>query len=113
MSFDPVGAAVDWLDAYRKRDLDGLVSMFADDAIVDCSCCVVETVTGRDRLRTFWLERFEDCGASEIHDVWPHGSGASISYIVRDGLVTASITFATDGKIVFIRWSGRHPSACG
>jgi hypothetical protein len=44
MSFDPMAAAIDWLDAYRSSDLEFLLSMFADDAVVQCGCCAMTTI---------------------------------------------------------------------
>ncbi len=109
MSCDPMAAAIDWLDAYRSRDLDTLMSLFGDEAILECTCCVSETVVGKEPLRAFWPERFKDCGASiEVHDLVPESDGASISYIARDELVMATLKLAPDGKIAFMRW-GRPP----
>ncbi len=33
--FDALALAVDWLDAYRNRDLPMILSMFADDAVIE------------------------------------------------------------------------------
>ena len=32
-----MAAAVDWL-AYRARDIEAILKMFADDAVVECNC---------------------------------------------------------------------------
>jgi ketosteroid isomerase-like protein len=34
MSFDPMAAAVDWLDAYRAGDIDAILQMHAGDAVI-------------------------------------------------------------------------------
>ena len=38
MSFDPMAAAVDWLDAYRAGDIEALLAMYADGAFIHCGC---------------------------------------------------------------------------
>ena len=36
--FDPIAAVVDWLDACRRRDLSGLLDLYAADASLECAC---------------------------------------------------------------------------
>ncbi|WGR73278.1 MULTISPECIES: nuclear transport factor 2 family protein [unclassified Bradyrhizobium] len=105
MSFDPMAAAIDWLDAYRAGDLDTILRMYADNAVTDCSCCVKEIVTDKVRLRTFLAERLKDCGASDLDDLQPIADGASVSYAAPNRVVHAILEFGTDGKIVRMRWS--------
>src|SRR3954462_3315123 len=57
MSFDPMAAAIDWLGAYRAGDIEGSLRMYADDAVVRCDCGGTKTITGKERLRAYWLER--------------------------------------------------------
>ena len=35
--FDPMAAAIDWLDAYRAASLS-IVDMYAEDASLECGC---------------------------------------------------------------------------
>ena len=91
MSFDPMAAAIDWLDAYRARDLNAIVQMHADSAVVDCRCCVRETVASKARLMAFWKERLDDCVPSELSDLKPVANGTSIS-------------FDAEGKIAYMEW---------
>ena len=58
MSFDPMAAAIDWLDAYRAGDIEGSLRMYADDAVVRCGCGGTKTITGKERLRAYWLDGF-------------------------------------------------------
>lgn len=105
MSLDPVAAAVEWLDAYRAADLDMIVGMHADEAVVDCRCCVRETVTNKERLRAFWKERFDECVPSDLLDVQPvSSSGTSISFATPRGKTTAVFVFNRDGKIIHMEW---------
>jgi hypothetical protein len=103
MSFDPMAAAIDWLDAYRSSDLEFMLGMFADDAVVQCGCCAMTTISGKESFRAYWAQRFQDCAASDLEDLRPSGSGASISYITRAGTVAADMQFNRDGRIAFLR----------
>ena len=104
MSFDPMAAAIDWLDAYRASDLETILTMYADDAVVECSCCVSETIVDKSRLRAFWIERLNDCRALNLDNIEPVARGTSISYRACDGIVNAILDFDPDGKITFMRW---------
>jgi len=104
MSFDLMAATVDWLDAYRDGDLDGILDMYADDAVIDCSCCVKEIVTGRDRLKAFWTERLKDCVPSNLEDLRPLAEGVSVSYVGPNGVANVVFRFGHHGKITFMRW---------
>jgi len=52
MFFDPMAAAADWLDAYRSGDLETMLRMHADDSVIECGCCAMTTVTGKQGLRS-------------------------------------------------------------
>jgi ketosteroid isomerase-like protein len=103
MSFDPMAAAIDWLDSYRSSDLEFMLSMFADDAVVQCGCCAMTTICGKESFRAYWEQRFQDCAASDLVDIQPSGSGTSISYVTGFGTVAADVQFDRDGKIAFLR----------
>jgi SnoaL-like domain len=104
MSFDPVAAAIDWLDAYRSSDLEQLLKMFADNAVIECGCCAMTTLTGKKAARAYWRQRFWDCVPFDlITDIQPTGEGATISYRARDGVVAAVLEFNSKGKIAFLR----------
>ena len=49
MSFDPMAAAVDWLDAYRAGDIEALLAMYADGAFIHCGCGGFKTSYGIGR----------------------------------------------------------------
>ena len=35
-SFDPMAVAIDWLDAYRAGDIEAILEIYAEDAVVHC-----------------------------------------------------------------------------
>ncbi len=99
MSFDPMAAAVDWLDAYRAGDIEEILKMFAEDAVVNCGCNGLIAVTGRQGLRAYWVDRLRRYPASELDNLQPSADGTMIAYITRTGAVNAFLTFNTSGKI--------------
>jgi len=99
MSFDPMAAAVDWLDAYRAGDIDTVLEMYADGAAIQCGCGGLKTSSGREGLRAYWLDRFADYPASSLDNLQPSGETVLVSYFARGRLVSASLTFDALGKI--------------
>lgn len=108
MSFDPMAAAVDWLDAYRAGDIEAILEMYAENAVVQCSCSGVKTLTGREALRAYWVERLREDPASGLDNLQPSQDGAVISYITRTGVVSAVLVFDRAGKIKTLNCSPSH-----
>jgi hypothetical protein len=102
MAFDAMAAAVDWLDAYRAGDIDLILSMYAEDAVVECGCDGLVMV-GKQGLRAYWQRRLREYPASKLDDLWPSEDGATISYKSRTGLVGATLEFNADGRIARLR----------
>ncbi|WP_027527399.1 nuclear transport factor 2 family protein [Bradyrhizobium sp. Ec3.3] len=99
MSFHPMAAAVDWLDAYRAGDVDAILEMFADDAVIHCSCGSIKIVTEKESLRAYWVQRIRENPAYGFDYLYPTDGGAMISYIVRDRAIAAVLTFNASGQI--------------
>lgn len=93
MSFDPMAAAVDWLDAYRDADIDALLSMYADDAVIHCGCGGLKTIAGTNAIRAYLADRFKSHPALALEDIRPSPDGAIISYLTTKGLVSANLVF--------------------
>jgi hypothetical protein len=102
MSFDPVAAVIDWLDAYRSSDLKTILEMYSSDAVIECRCCDM-SITGAKGLRAYWMQRFRDAPALRLDDVRPTAAGASISYRTREGVVHADLEFDGNGRIALLR----------
>lgn len=102
MSFDPMAAAIDWLDAYRAGDLDAILKMHADDAVIHCGCGTMKTISGEETLRAYWVERLQEYPASDLDNVHPLQDGSLISYVTCMGVVDARLTFDASGRIVLI-----------
>ncbi|MCJ9705310.1 MULTISPECIES: nuclear transport factor 2 family protein [unclassified Bradyrhizobium] len=99
MSFDPMAAAVDWLDAYRAGDIDTVLGMYADDAVIHCACGGMKTSSGKDGRRAYWRDRLTRYPASGLDNLQPSGETTVVSYVARGGIVSASLTFDASGKI--------------
>ncbi|QOZ65959.1 nuclear transport factor 2 family protein [Bradyrhizobium arachidis] len=98
MSFDPMAAAVDWLDAYRAGDIETLLEMYAEDAVVYCDCDQL-AISGRQNLRGYWAIHLQEHQAAELDNLQPSEGGATISYVSGENVVQAVLDFDDAGKI--------------
>jgi ketosteroid isomerase-like protein len=101
MDFDPIAVAVDWLDACRRRDLDALLDLYADDACVDCACDSV-TICGRSALEAYWQPRLNAFAptAFGLEEIAPQGAGVVLHYSSHEGKqVKIVFSFADNGRI--------------
>lgn len=103
-TFDPMAAAIDWLDAYRAGSLS-IVDLYASGAAFECGCGDMKVARGRLAISDYWLKRFADYPAGELLDLQPNGDAIVVSYRVPAGPVLATLYFNCDGKIA--------RSACG
>jgi hypothetical protein len=58
-SFDPMAAAINWLDAYRDADLS-IVDLYSADAMLECGCNGETLITGKAALTEYWRSRFAE-----------------------------------------------------
>ncbi|MGY4622616.1 nuclear transport factor 2 family protein [Bradyrhizobium sp. USDA 4486] len=98
MSFDPMAAAVDWLDAYRAGDIETLLEMYAEDAVIYCDCNQL-AISGRENLRGYWVIHLQENPAAELDNLQPSHGGAMISYVSGENVVQAVLDFNGAGKI--------------
>ena len=98
MSFDPMAAAVDWLDAYRDGDIETLLGMYAENVVVHCDGGV-KTLAGKEALRAYWIDRLGKYRAFGLADLQPSHDGPAISYITSSGVQRAVLVFDGAGKI--------------
>jgi hypothetical protein len=110
MTFDPMASAVDWLDAYRAADIEAILKLFADDAVVECRCAGAATITGKESLRVYWQQQFKNYLASDLDDLQPSNDGATISYRSHDGVVGAILEFDSSGRIKRLQCGPSNPT---
>lgn len=101
--FDPVVAAIDWLDACKSRDLDDVIDFYAEDATLECACCDTVIFTDRSELQAYWQPKLADPSPKlfELERVWDDPVETSLAYRSHDRkLIRVSFSFDEFGKIV-------------
>jgi hypothetical protein len=97
-SFDPMAAAVDWLDAYRTANL-AIADLYSESALLRCDCDGTQELYGRAAIKAYWQQRFAEKPAGELTDLNLLDNGIVVSYRVPSGVVRATLFFDADGKI--------------
>ncbi len=98
--FDEIGVVVDWIDACRTRDLEGLLDLYDDNAVVEC--CEGGSFEGRSGMAQDWLPRLERASsdAFEIYALFLEHGGVSLDYRGYDGKPMRTLfRFNDAGKI--------------
>ena len=99
--FDPIAVAVDWLDAGKLGDLDGLLDLYDERATLECDCEGV-TLTGRLSLSAYWGPKLESrlAAAFTIDDMILTSDGVRLDYQNYEGKpVRIFFRFTPSGKI--------------
>ena len=100
--FDPIGIAVDWVDACRKGDLATLLDLYTDDAELECTCNGMKRYRGRRELESYWgprLSGFSSAGFV-LEEIKPTPHGVDLEYSIAGSLrIRASFRFSAEGKI--------------
>jgi hypothetical protein len=97
-SFDPMAAAIDWLDAYRAASIS-IVRMYAEEAALECGCGGAKVLYGQTALTEYWRQRFVEKPAGELTDLRLEGDDIVVGYRTPDGIVEAILTFDGEGNI--------------
>jgi hypothetical protein len=97
-SFDPMAAAIDWLDTYRAASLS-IVDLYADDAALECGCDGQKVLYGRKAITEYWRQRFLEKPAGELVDLRMDASEIVVTYKAAEGVVEASLRFDDAGRI--------------
>jgi len=98
---DPIAIAVDWLDAGKLGDLDGLLDLYDEGAIFECDCEAV-SLTGRQALSAYWAPKLESLAAAAftLDDMILTGDGVQLDYQNYEGKpVRVLLRFTPSGKI--------------
>jgi hypothetical protein len=98
ISFDPMAAAIDWLDAYRAASLS-IVDLYAEGGSVECGCGGQKTIVGKGALTEYWRQRFTQKPTLELEDLQPDGDAVAVSFRTPGGIVRAILDFDDAGKI--------------
>ena len=102
VEFDPIAVAVDWLDAGKLGDLDGLLDLYDERATLECDCEGV-TLTGREALSAYWAPKLDsplEGGAFALDDMILTDDGLQLDYQNYEGKpVRVLLRFTPSGKI--------------
>jgi ketosteroid isomerase-like protein len=96
-----MAAVIDWLDAYRSGDLEGILGLYADSATIECGCAGATTINGREALRAYWEQRLRDSPAEDLDDLEPARDGVAVTYVSQGSNVRAEFDFDAAGQITF------------
>jgi hypothetical protein len=103
--FDPLAVAVDWLDAGKLGDLDGLLSLYDERATLECNCEGM-VLTGRQSLSAYWARKLESklAAAFTVDDMIPVDDGVQVDYQSCEGKpVRVHFRLTPSGKIAHSR----------
>lgn len=95
--------AIDWLDAYRSANLDAILSLYDDEASLECGCDGRKILVGKIALEKYWSRRFTERPALDLDDLQPDGEGVALAYNTSDGVVRTTFAFNALGKITRTR----------
>ncbi|OKO88016.1 hypothetical protein AC629_11525 [Bradyrhizobium sp. NAS80.1] len=101
--FDPLAAIVDWLDACRRGDLNALLDLYDERAVMECGCEGV-TLTGRNSIAAYWAPKLESkrVTAFNLDAVVLTGHGVQIDYQSYEGKpVRFYFRFGSSNEIIY------------
>jgi ketosteroid isomerase-like protein len=77
--FDPLAVVVDWLDACRWGDLNALLNLYDERAILECDCERI-SLTGRKWIAAYWAPRLQSKAvlAFSLNDMALTADGVSV-----------------------------------
>ena len=99
---DQIAIVVDWLDACRKRDLETLLGLYAEDASVECCCGGTQRHQGLAALAAYWRPQFKAFvpTAFGLEEIAPVADGVRLDYLNFESKpVRIFFTFTAEGKI--------------
>jgi hypothetical protein len=103
--FDKMALVVDWLDACRNQDIEGLLACYADTARLECACEATDAC-GRAGLAAYWKPRLTGFvpKAFGLKEITPHADGVLLDYLNFEGKpVRIVFSFDTSGRISHMR----------
>jgi hypothetical protein len=101
-----VAAVAGWFDAYERGDLNALLGLYDEHAVMECGCEGV-TLTGRDSIAAYWAPKLERKRVSafdlyRLELVKLTGYGVQIDYQTYEGKpVRFYFRFGSSNKIIY------------
>jgi ketosteroid isomerase-like protein len=105
-AFDPMAAAVDWLDAYRANDLS-IDDLYTDDARILCGCGTEKALSCSQDRMSYWRARFVDKPARDLIDISDRGGDVvAITYRTAVDVVEAILSFDAKSGLISLHRCG-------
>jgi hypothetical protein len=82
---------------YRAGDIEAIVEMYAEGAVVRCGCGGVKTITGNEALRAYRIDRLRVYPAGTLDDLNPWHEGVIISYVTKSTVMSSLFSFDVAG----------------
>jgi ketosteroid isomerase-like protein len=96
------------VDAYNRRDFDGIMAMYSDTPIWDTSAVGLGLHTGPNEVRAFhedWIAAYEDFGGRVV-DLLDLGNGVSVTVFHQRGRPKGSSAFVELRFALLTTWAG-------
>ncbi|MGX4770327.1 nuclear transport factor 2 family protein [Bradyrhizobium guangdongense] len=99
-AFDPMAAAVDWLDAYRANDLS-IDDLYTEGAPILCGCGTEKVISGSQDRKSYWSSRFVDKPARDLIDLSDRGGDVvAVTYRTAVDVVQAILSFDAESGLI-------------
>jgi hypothetical protein len=89
--------------AYRSANVEAMLSLYDDDASIECGCGGQKIIIGKAAMEQYWIRRFTEQAALGIKHLRREGSGVTLAYDTHEGVVHTVFVFNTLGKITQTR----------
>jgi hypothetical protein len=103
---DPIGLAMDWLEACRTQQAAMFSELYAEAATFECECSGPTTLIGRARILEYWRPKLATPPPRpfKLEQIWPDAEGVALVYRYRESaLIRVSFHFDGAGKIAHSR----------
>jgi hypothetical protein len=103
---DPIGLAMDWLDACRDQQATSLVNLYADAAVFECECGGPRKFVGRAQILEYLRPKLAAPPPRpfKLEQIWPEAGGVALVYREPEqAMIRASFHFDGAGKIIHSR----------
>ena len=99
---DPIGLAMDWVEACKRRQITAFAELYAETAVLTCECDCPADFVGRARIAEYWQPKFSlpPPRPFKLEQIWPEAAGIAVVYrYMNQPLVRISFQFDAYGKI--------------
>jgi hypothetical protein len=99
---DPIGLAMDWLEACRSQQAAAFSELYAEAATFECECSGPAIMIGRAQILEYWRPMLAapPLRPFKLEQIWPDAEGVALVYRYRESaVIRVSFHFDGAGKI--------------